>query len=186
MAAPCKVVFLDRDGVINKSPGAGRYVQSWEAFEFKAGALEMLSGLYSRGYRLVVVTNQQGIGKGLIAPQELQRIHDNMCAAIRQHGAKVDAVLHCPHLESQGCGCRKPKPGLILAALDLLGYEVDRDGSWMVGDSPRDVQAGQAAGLRTLLIGEAATGSANAPPPPCPVARVEQLGEVVTIIEQHA
>ena len=115
------MVFLDRDGVINEPPGAERYVCRWEAFRFQDGALEMLAELAALGYRLVVITNQQGIGKGLIDRGELERIHGNMCAEIGRRGAGIDGIFCCPHLETDGCGCRKPKPGLIFAALETLG-----------------------------------------------------------------
>ena len=174
MSAPKPVVFLDRDGVINEPPGAERYIRRWEAFRFREGALRMLADLASMGYRLVVITNQQGVGKGLIEPDELERIHANMSEVVERHGARIDGIFCCPHLEAEGCDCRKPKPGLIFDALEALDCEVDLNGSWFVGDSATDVQAGQAAGLRTLLVGGPAGGAAH----PSPTARVERVSEI--------
>jgi len=168
------VVFLDRDGVINERPGAERYVRQWEAFRFKEGALPMLSELFATGYRLVVVTNQQGVGKGLVNPDQLERIHTNMIAEIHRHGAELDGVFCCPHLESEGCDCRKPKPGLIFKALKTLPYTVDLTASWIVGDSPSDIQAGQAAGIRTLLVGALRRDAAD----PSPTAQTNEIRDV--------
>lgn len=182
MQTPRKVVFLDRDGVINDSPGPGRYVCTWPEFSFRDGARTMLAELFANGYRLIVITNQQGIGKGLIDPQELERIHDNMRAGIELGGAELDGIYCCPHLESDGCACRKPKPGLIFDALAALDYEVDLQGSWFVGDSATDVEAGQAAGLRTLLVGTPLQRGRL----PCPTRVVENLNEVSETISKAA
>ena len=148
-----KVAFLDRDGVINEAPAARRYLRTWEEFRFADGALNLLEALADAGFRLVVVTNQQGVGMGLVQQEALSAIHRNLCAAAAQRGAPIDGVFFCPHLAAQKCACRKPKPGLIRQALATLGYPVDMARSWMIGDSARDVEAGVAAGLRTLLIG---------------------------------
>ena len=178
MPAARPVIFLDRDGVINEPPGAERYVRRWETFRFKEGALAMLAELAALGYRLVVITNQQGVGKGLIGPSELERIHTNMSAEIERHGAGIDGIFCCPHLEAEGCDCRKPKPGLIFNALDELDYEVDLNRSWFVGDSATDVQAGQAAGLRTLLVGRVSQHS-TVPSPTLVVKQVSDVGKTI-------
>ncbi len=148
-----KVAFLDRDGVINEAPKAQHYIQTWEQFRFATGALDMLKALTDHGYRLVVITNQQGVAKGLVQPQALSAIHRNLCAAVAECGAVIDGVFFCPHLEAHDCACRKPKPGLIQQALVALDYPVDMARSWMIGDSGRDIEAGAAMGLHTLLIG---------------------------------
>ena len=156
LAQAQKVAFLDRDGVINRAPDKGRYVLHWRQFQFADGALDMLKALANKGYRLVVVTNQQGVGKGLMDAAALAAVHRNLCAASAAQGAPIDAVFSCPHLAVQDCACRKPKPGLIHEALRRLPYSVDLSKSWMIGDSARDIEAGAAAGLRTLLLGMAA------------------------------
>ena len=178
MRTPQKVVFLDRDGVINEPPGPERYVLSWQAFKFNSGALEMLAALYAKGYRLVVVSNQQGVGKGLIDHAGLRHIHDNMCAEIERHGARIDGVYYCPHLEADNCECRKPKPGLIFEALDALAYAVDLAGSWFVGDAPTDVEAGRRAGLQTLLVG----ASPDALQTPSPTLQVREISEIAEVL----
>ena len=157
------MAFLDRDGVINEAPGAPGYVTAWAQFRFIDGALDALRTLKGKGYRLVVVTNQQGVGKGLMDIGALEAIHRNLRACCAEHGAAIDGVFFCPHLASDGCGCRKPRPGLIHQAIRELSLKVDFDQSWLIGDSPRDIEAGAAAGLNTLLIAPKA-GSASCAP----------------------
>lgn len=153
---PHKVAFLDRDGVINVAPAAGSYVLNWRQFRFADGTLDMLKALVRKDYRLVVVTNQQGVGKGLMDLEALAAIHRNLSFASASRGAPIDGLFSCPHLAEWNCACRKPKPGLIHEALRRLPYAVDLARSWMIGDSERDIQAAAAAGLRSLLIGSAA------------------------------
>ena len=147
-----KVAFLDRDGVINEAPGDRGYVTAWEQFRFIDGALDALRTLKGKGYRLVVVTNQQGIGKGLMDIGALEAIHRNLRACCARHGAAIDGVFFCPHRASDGCNCRKPRPGLIHQAVRELELDLDLGRSWLIGDSPRDIEAGAAAGLNTLFI----------------------------------
>jgi len=138
----------------------------------------MLASLYSAGYRLVVITNQQGVGKGLVKRKALENMHERMCSVIEQNGAKIDGVHFCPHLATDACACRKPKPGLIFAAVEALEYKIDLQQSWFVGDSPTDIQAGQAAGLRTVLVGS----SQALPTDLAPTHIVHHVNEVARII----
>ena len=172
-----KVAFLDRDGVINETPGGHGYVETWRQFRFLDGALAMLRAVADKGYRLVVVTNQQGVGKGLVDIDALEAIHRNLRMAALEQGAEIDGVFYCPHLASDNCRCRKPKPGLIHQALESLDYPVCLSRSWMIGDSPRDIQAGAAAGLKTLLVG----GQAKAMRPR-PTATAANLGQVAALL----
>ena len=175
------MVFLDRDGVINESPGPGRYVCSVREFAFRKGALAMLAALVTKGYRLVVVTNQQGVGKGIIEPDELILIHDHMRGEMERAGASVAGIYYCPHRETDGCACRKPKPGLIFKAIDAQDRAVDLDGSWFVGDSARDIQAGQAAGLRTIWVGPRSQRNPT-PFSPTPTFAVDKICDVAETI----
>ena len=142
-------VFLDRDGVINRRlPGA--YVRSWDEFRFLPGARAGLRLLREAGYLLIVVTNQRGIGRGLMSASDLAAVHARMVAELDRAGAGVDAILHCPHDITDDCRCRKPRPGMIERAARRLG--VDRSRSWIVGDSDSDLEAGRAAGIRGILV----------------------------------
>ena len=173
-----KVAFLDRDGIINEPAPASGYVCDWSEFRFKDGALDMLAALRQAGYRLAVVTNQQGVGKGLVDAEALRRMHERMRAEAERRGAGIDGVFVCPHLATAGCGCRKPKPGLIHRALSALGYPVDLERSWMVGDAPSDVQAGQRAGLRTLLVGASPEQIRQA----APTAAVPEVAGIAAVL----
>ena len=158
------MTFLDRDGVINEAPGGSGYVTAWEQFRFIDGALDALRTLKRKGYRLVVVTNQQGVGKGLMDIGALETIHRNLRARSADHGAAIDGVFFCPHRADDGCCCRKPRPGLIHQAIRELGLDLDLDRSWLIGDSPRDMEAGAAAGLNTLLIAPIAKSAPHLAP----------------------
>lgn len=144
-----KAVFLDRDGVINaRLPGD--YVRSWDQFRFLPGARAGLRLLREAGYLLLVITNQRGIARGLMSEADLAEVHRRMQEQLQRAGAGVDAVFHCPHEIVEGCGCRKPQPGMILQAFER--FPVDPARSWVVGDSLSDLEAGQAAGVRGILV----------------------------------
>lgn len=142
------VVFLDRDGVINEN--RPDYVKSWSEFEFLPGSLKALAALHRAGYRIVVVTNQSGVGRGLISRETLHDIHARLLATVRQYGGDIEHVLYCPHRPEDDCHCRKPQPGMLLAAANAL--KIDLRQSFMVGDAFTDIQAGQAAGCRCFLV----------------------------------
>jgi D-glycero-D-manno-heptose 1,7-bisphosphate phosphatase len=130
-------LFLDRDGVINRRK-VGGYICHPDEFDFLPGVLEtmpVLAGLFSR---IIVLTNQQGIGKGLMTERQLEAVHRFMRNRIKEAGGRIDGVYHCPHLASEACDCRKPKAGLFLQALrDFPG--IDPHCCVMVGDASSDI-----------------------------------------------
>lgn len=147
--SPRPAVFFDRDGVVNVSPGAG-YVLNWEQFRFSPGIVAALALCRDRGYATVLVTSQQGVGKGLMSQEDLENIHDNMQEALMPHDAAFDAIMACTHL-SGTCECRKPSPQMIYHARDGLNLDLAR--SWLVGDHDRDIQMAVNAGVpRTIRI----------------------------------
>jgi len=147
-------VFLDRDGVINRR--RPDHVKTWDEFEFLPGVLAALATLRSMNAHVVVVTNQGAVGRGLLTPEDLGRIHTRMLQTIRAAGGHVEAIYACLHAPGDGCACRKPAPTLFQRASAELGIRLSD--SIMVGDSPTDVAAARAAGCRPVLIdgGEAA------------------------------
>ncbi len=149
-----RYIYLDRDGVINVD-GVGRtetgYVMKWENFEFAPGALEGMKMFGDAGYEIVVLSNQQCVGKGYCTEEELEALSEKMSEEIEAHGGKMAGVYCCPHLKTEGCECRKPKPGLFEEAMEDLGIENFESGFY-VGDTERDIAAGKAAGLKTILI----------------------------------
>lgn len=136
-------VFFDRDGVVNVSPGEG-YVLDWRGFEFSPGIFEATRLCRDRGYALVVVTSQQGVGKGLMSQADLDFIHAHMQDTLRSQGAPFDAIEACTHL-SGTCTCRKPSPEMILRAAAELDIDLSR--SWLIGDHDRDIQMAINAGV---------------------------------------
>ena len=142
-------VFLDRDGVINENVD-GDYVRSWDAFRFLPDTREAIARLTSAGIPVVVVSNQQGVGKGLMDASDVEAIHERMLEEMRAAGGEIAAVLYCPHLESEGCECRKPKPGLLTRGAAELGLDLAQ--SYFVGDAASDVAAARAAGCRPVLV----------------------------------
>ncbi|MBI4313200.1 MAG: HAD family hydrolase [Candidatus Omnitrophica bacterium] len=145
---PARAIFLDRDGVINRSPGEG-YVRSVKEFFFLPGALPALKRLAGTDFLLIVVSNQGGVSKKLYSRKDLQEITRYMTSAIRRAGGKLHQVFYCTHQLSEGCGCRKPKIGLIRQALKK--YPIDLRRSYLIGDHLKDIQLGKAAGCTTLL-----------------------------------
>lgn len=148
-------LFLDRDGVMNRRI-VDDYVRNWEEWEWLPGVLETLASLRKVFGRIIVVTNQRGIARGLYSEQDLALIHKRMQADIKAAGGKVDAVYHCPHDREEPCDCRKPKPGMLLmAAADHP--EIDLAKSVMVGDSLSDMEAAAAAKVLGVYIGSVRT-----------------------------
>lgn len=145
-------LFLDRDGVINRRL-PGDYVRDYSQFDFLPGVLEAITALTLVFGRIFIVTNQQGIGKGLMDAAQLEAIHQSMISAIAGVGGRIDKIYFCPHLASEGCQCRKPLPGMALqAARDFP--EVDFRRSIMAGDTESDIRFGANLGMQTALIGE--------------------------------
>lgn len=143
-------VFFDRDGVINASPGEGGYVLRPEDFHFNPGITEALALCHQRGFKLILVTSQQGVGKGLMSQQTLDAIHTAMQAVLEPAGAAFDGIYACTHL-SGTCDCRKPSPEMIFQAQREHGIDLTQ--SWLVGDHDRDIKMAVNAGVpRTIRI----------------------------------
>lgn len=143
------VVFLDRDGVINKKAAEGDYVKSWEEFEFLPGVAGALALLAQNGCDLYIITNQRGIARGLMTEEDLCDIHSRMREELLRHGVAIAGIYYCPH-DKNSCDCRKPKPGLFFRASREHG--IDLASAFFVGDSQSDVEAGNAAGCKTILV----------------------------------
>lgn len=155
-----RAVFLDRDGVINRKVPEPGYVTSWDQMHLLPAAV-MAIPLFNRAdFRVIVVTNQRCVAKGLLTVPELESIHVQMCSDLASAGANIDAIYYCPH-EENACSCRKPAPGMLLTA--AREYNIDLGASWMIGDSAADVQAGKSAGCKTVLLGADGRMSSSVP-----------------------
>lgn len=145
-----KAVFLDRDGVINRKAPEGEYVTRWEQMNFLPGVANAISLFNRAGFRVIVISNQRCVAKGLITGRGVERLHERMRCALAQEGATIDAVYYCPHEKDDHCHCRKPGPGMLFQARQDHG--IDLSASWMIGDSEADVEAGKNAGCRTARL----------------------------------
>ncbi len=143
-------LFLDRDGVINlRTPGD--YIKSPNEFQPTEGlgeAMRLLSGKFGR---IIVVTNQAGIGKGLMTELELHSVHQKMFTFVEAEGGRIDRAYHCPHLSDSGCTCRKPATGMAWLALADFP-DINFEDAWMVGDSMSDMEFAQKLNIRPVLI----------------------------------
>ena len=143
-----KLIILDRDGVINHD--SDQYIKSPEEWKPIRGSLEAIARLGQWGYRVVVATNQSGVGRGFFDMDTLNAIHEKMNKAVSQVGGRIDAVFYCTHTEADNCDCRKPKPGMLEEI--ALRYNTTLAGVPVIGDSLRDLQAALAAGAQPMLV----------------------------------
>ena len=151
-SAKQKCVFFDRDGIVNKSPGQGRYVTRWADFHLIPEFAICLRSVLKMGYQAVLVTNQRAVARGLMSTKDLEDIHQRLRRLLmRQYGLELLDIAYCPHNPNE-CSCRKPSPGMILAMADK--HNLDLAASWMIGDSETDIEAGRRAGCRTVLVAD--------------------------------
>lgn len=141
-------VFLDRDGVINVDPV--EFVTRPEELQLIPSSAEAIARLNATGVPVIVCSNQSGVAKALYTLETLEQISERLQEMLHEYGAHIDAFYYCPHDDADGCDCRKPKPGLLLRAAREHAIALDR--SVFVGDSWRDIVAGRAAGVKTVLV----------------------------------
>ena len=144
-----KVVFIDRDGVINVDP-IGDYVKSWKEFKFEKGALEALKKITDAGYQIILISNQAGIGDGIYTEAALWDIQKHMLEEFDKHGICIRSSYYCLHGKQAGCKCRKPEIGLFEKAAKELSF--DRSKTFFIGDKATDVEAGKRFGLKTIMV----------------------------------
>lgn len=149
-----RAVFFDRDGVFNLDAG---YLHRIEDVEWISGARELVARLTREGVLLFVVTNQSGVARGYYTEDDVKKLHAAMDAEFAKSGGHITEWFYCPHLPGAAvtaydkvCDCRKPKPGMILSAMEKYGLE--KKDCLLIGDSPRDVEAAEAAGIRGYLF----------------------------------
>ncbi len=150
------VIFLDRDGVINKRAPMHSYVFTWERFELLPHVEEAIRICNRNNHPVIVISNQRGIARGMFSREQTDLLHERLNEELEKSGAHIDAFFICPHGENE-CECRKPKPGLFVQAQEWLekqGIEIIKSDSFMIGDSASDIEAGKAYGIQTILIGD--------------------------------
>jgi len=142
-----KVIFLDRDGVINQEVS---YLYKIENFKFINGIFRSLRVLQDLGYYFIVITNQSGIGRGFYSEKDYFILDKWMKKEFEKNGIKILYSIHCPHTPEQNCDCRKPKPGMFINCFKL--FQISKEDSWMVGDSERDIEAAIMAGITNNIL----------------------------------
>lgn len=143
-----KLIVLDRDGVINHD--SDQFIKSPDEWRPIPGSLEAIARLNHAGYRVIIATNQSGVGRGLFDMGMLNAIHEKMHRSLAQVGGRIDAVFFCPHTADSACGCRKPQPGLLREA--GRRFNVDLSGVPVIGDGLRDLLAAEAVGAQPMLV----------------------------------
>ncbi len=144
-----RVVFLDRDGVINQD--SPEFIKNWKEFFFIPGSIEAIRRLTSSGFDIIIITNQSGVGRKLFSLADLNEMHTNLKARIEAENGRIKEIFFCPHRPNEKCKCRKPLPEMVLKAQKK--YNIDLSTAVMVGDSAKDIQCGRNAGVgKTILV----------------------------------
>lgn len=145
-----KAVFLDRDGTINLNKEG--YIHKVENFEFTPGALSALKRLSKTDYKIIIITNQSGIGRKFFTENQFNKLNSWMLKQLKKSGVRIDKVYFCPHHPDDRCECRKPKIGMIRKAVEE--YRIRLDKSWMIGDDEKDVITGRESNVKSIKIGK--------------------------------
>jgi len=151
-------IFLDRDGVIIEN--RSKYVRSWDDVAIFGQALTALARINSSLYKIIVVTNQSAIGRGIISLETALEINNRLSKVIKQTGGRIDGIFMCPHAPQDHCECRKPKPGLILQAVGSHNLDLSR--SILIGDALSDITAAQASGVNQIALVRTGLGGEQA------------------------
>jgi D-glycero-D-manno-heptose 1,7-bisphosphate phosphatase len=165
-----RVVILDRDGTIVVDRG---YLADPAGLEFLAGAAQGLRWFHENGYRLVVITNQSGVGRGFFALERVHAMNERLERMVEAIGARLTAIYYCPHAPEAGCDCRKPAQALLERAAAELRF--DPQSAIVIGDKPSDIEFGRRAGARTILIAPAGPAGPAGPAAPCGTAADEAV-----------
>ncbi len=144
------IVFLDRDGVINKYPGDKAYVTSIAKFKLLPGVRKAIALLRKAGFKIFIASNQAGVGRGIYSQSTLDKITSFMLEQISKSGGHINKVYYCTHRKEAGCGCRKPKPGMLKAASREFDFILKN--AYFIGDTIRDVHTARNAGCKSILV----------------------------------
>ena len=150
-----KVIFLDRDGVINRRMPPHRHILKWDDFVVLPSVYEALHICNEEGFPIIVVTNQRCISLGTLSEEEFLHMCEKIVEDFRTNHVEIDGIYYCPHGNDDHCGCRKPRTGLLEQAeadFSAMGIDIDRSSSWLVGDEDYDIEAGKRFSLNTVLI----------------------------------
>lgn len=158
MEVSTPALFLDRDGVIIEN--RPNYIRSWSDVEIYPQALTALAKIRNSPYKIVIITNQSAVGRGLMTIERANKINRKLVAEVEKMGGRIDGVYMCPHGPDEGCPCRKPQPGLLFRAADDQNLDLVR--SIMIGDAISDIVAAASAGLSNLILVQTGRGTIQA------------------------
>jgi D-glycero-D-manno-heptose 1,7-bisphosphate phosphatase len=170
-----RVVILDRDGTMVIDRG---YLDDPAGLEFLPGAVEGLRSLHAQGYRLVVITNQSGVGRGLFPIERVYAMNERLERMVEDAGVRLEHIYFCPHAPGDGCDCRKPGLRLMGQAAAEMGF--DPAAAIVIGDKDSDVEFGQRAGALTVLIGKPGSRPASSTTPDYIVENLQQAAEILS------
>jgi len=142
-----KVIFLDRDGVVNKEIG---YLHKIKDFKFIDGVIDALIRIQNKGFKIIIITNQSGIGRGLYTIEDFHELNNWMINYLKSKKINILEVFFCPHLPEDNCKCRKPKPGLYKDA--ITKFNINVNSSYSIGDKETDIIAAKSAGIKTTIL----------------------------------
>lgn len=182
-----KAIFLDRDGTLIEDPG---YLNDPEQVKLLEGVAEALAELRTMGYKLIVVSNQSAVARGLVTEKVLDEIHNRLNQLLAARQVHLDRIYYCPYHPDGVIGkyrkdsdLRKPNPGMLLTAADEMG--IDLSDSWLIGNSTSDIEAGLRAGCKTILINRSLDYKQSKPNQPSPDYKGVNMKEAVNIIKKH-
>ena len=173
-----KAIFLDRDGVINQE--RKDYVKKLDEFRILDKTSDAINIIKNRGFLVIIITNQSAISRKLLSVETLNKIHEKLQSYLEKYGTSFDGVYFCPHIPSENCECRKPKPGMFIEAKDK--YNISMKDSWMIGDSESDIKAANAAGIsKTILVRSGHRVDESNSNPKFTIDSIKQSKEVIKI-----
>lgn len=146
---PVRAIFLDRDGIINENKGG--YIHKIKDFNFTPYVMEVLRKLTKTDYKIIIATNQSGIGRGYFPQKQFDELTTWMVDTFRKAGIRIDRVYYCPHIPEDRCDCRKPNIGMLISA--VKDFSISLNDSWFIGDDERDVVMGREANIKTIKLG---------------------------------
>ena len=175
-----RVVFIDRDGVINID--LWKYVEYWHEFKFEPSAVPALKALSDHGFDIFIISNQAGVGDGIFSAEQLWSVHENMVRELSAQGVRIHGAHYCVHSKHADCSCRKPKTGLLEKAVEGISFDHSR--TFFVGDKLGDIEAGKKFKVRTILVrtGYGAESEKKLTPELAPDHIVDNLGAAVPVI----
>jgi len=172
-----KAVFFDRDGVINQKANEHDYIKTWNEFKLIPEIIDVMKHVQLKGYKIIIVTNQRGIARGIMTINDLNKIHENLRQFLNINNIYITDIFYCPHDIHENCSCRKPKVGMFLEAKKL--YNINFEQSFFIGDSLTDIMAANTLKIKSILYTENAI---NEKIEPMPRYIVTDLGEINKII----